>query len=304
MSETQQFLHPFQICKATPEDRTGAIKILVRASSEQEDRQGEIILKSAYADPAMRADFTKTGYLDYNHLTDHIDREIREKKKSGELTSSLLVDLQKAKASAIIGAPEQIGLKDDFPAHYGLQNDGVYILGRLFPRNAFAEEIRKGLEAGFQGWGASVSGFARPEDLQGKTIKKIFLRKCALAPLAEVINPDTSVQLIKGAIMLRDLEKSLIDGTLSAAEVLDIENDRIARLETKVNFLSRLIQFSPNLQDQYLDLIFSDISIRVKNGNMDLRSSTIRNLLFTEFGIEGEELETLTDTIFLKLSGE
>lgn len=199
MKETV-FLHPFNILKASPEERTGAIKILVKASSEREDRQGEIILKSAYADKEMQEAFKTQGYFDYNHLTDHIDKEIRDLKSNGNLTGSKLVELQKAKTEAIIGSPTQIGFKDDFASNLGIKEDGLYILGSLFPGNKFAEEIRKGLQAGFNGWGASVSGFARPQDYSGKTIRKILLKKCAIAPLQEVINPDTSVQLLKGAI--------------------------------------------------------------------------------------------------------
>ncbi|RHX83239.1 hypothetical protein [Leptospira stimsonii] len=307
MSETQ-FLHPFQIMKATPEDRTGAIKILVKASSEREDRQGEVILKSAYADPSMRSEFTSQGYFDFNHLTDHIDKEIRDLKKEGKLTGSLLVELQKSKAEAIIGAPEQIGLKEDFPTHYGIKDDGLYILGRLFPGNKFAEEIRKGLQAGFQGWGASVSGFARPQDYQGKTIRKILLRKCAIAPIQEVINPDTSVQLIKGAIFLRDIEKSLLEGISNSTDETEFlepyEAERFLRIERKLNFLTKLFQSDPQAQDRFVELIISDISDRVRNQGMELRSALIRSVLQTEYSIEGEDLENLTDAIFLKLSGE
>ncbi|ULH30860.1 hypothetical protein [Leptospira weilii] len=307
MSETQ-FLHPFHIMKATPEDRTGAIKILVKASSEREDRQGEVILKSAYADLSMRSEFTSQGYFDFNHLTDHIDKEIRDLKKEGKLTGSVLVDLQKSKAEAIIGAPEQIGLKEDFPAHYGIKDDGLYILGRLFPGNKFAEEIRKGLQAGFQGWGASVSGFARPQDYQGKTIRKILLRKCAIAPLQEVINPDTSVQLIKGAIFLRDIEKSILEGVSDPTDLStnleSFELERLRRIERKLDFLTKLFQSDPEAQDRFVELIISDISDRVRNQGMELRSALIRSVLQTEYSIEGEDLENLTDAIFLKLSGE
>ncbi|EMJ62086.1 hypothetical protein LEP1GSC051_0139 [Leptospira sp. P2653] len=294
--------------KATPEDRTGAIKILVKASSEREDRQGEVILKSAYADLSMRSEFTSQGYFDFNHLTDHIDKEIRDLKKEGKLTGSVLVDLQKSKAEAIIGAPEQIGLKEDFPAHYGIKDDGLYILGRLFPGNKFAEEIRKGLQAGFQGWGASVSGFARPQDYQGKTIRKILLRKCAIAPLQEVINPDTSVQLIKGAIFLRDIEKSILEGVSDPTDLStnleSFELERLRRIERKLDFLTKLFQSDPEAQDRFVELIISDISDRVRNQGMELRSALIRSVLQTEYSIEGEDLENLTDAIFLKLSGE
>lgn len=89
------FLHPFQILKANPEERSGAIKILVKASTEEEDKQGEIILKSAYQDPLMRKEFLNEGYFDYNHLTDIIDKEISLLKSQNQMIASRLVELTK-----------------------------------------------------------------------------------------------------------------------------------------------------------------------------------------------------------------
>ncbi|MCG6170235.1 hypothetical protein [Leptospira sanjuanensis] len=297
------FLHPFQILKATPEDRTGAIKILVKASTEREDRQGETILKSAYADQEMRKDFCEQGYFDYNHLTDYIEKEISTLKREGKLTGSLLVDLEKSKTEAIIGSPEQIGLRDDFPQHLGIKDEGLYIQGRLFPGNKFAEEIRKGLQAGFNGWGASVSGRARPQDFNGKTIRKLFLKKCAIAPLAEVINPDTSVQLLKGAVFLKDIEKSMSSSMQSDLEILEEpEFDRFVKIERTIAFLTKLIQSDPAIHDRYINLIFSDFENRIKNLEQELRSSWVKSILANEYYIEGDDLESLSDLLFLKLN--
>ncbi|TGK41229.1 hypothetical protein [Leptospira andrefontaineae] len=299
------FFHPFHILKATPEERTGAIRILIRASSEKEDRQGEIILKSAYDDPEMRSRFKAQGYLDYNHLTDLIDKEIREKKPS----AVELVELQKAKSAAIIGSPEEIGTKEDFPSSLGIKEEGLYIIGRLFPGNSFVEEIRKGLQAGFNGWGASVSGFASPNDVQKNKIKKIQLRKCALAPLQEVINPDTSVQLLKGAVMLKDLHKSIsedsyLDCTFEEQrEKQENEDSKVNALERKILGLSRLIYSVPTFQDQTLNQILTDVQLLVKTGSMDLRTSVIRSHLRDTYGFDGSDLENLSDTIFLNLNG-
>ncbi|MCR1794905.1 hypothetical protein [Leptospira sp. id769339] len=299
------FFHPFHILKASPEERTGAIRILIRASSEKEDRQGEIILKSAYDDPEMRSTFKAQGYLDYNHLTDLIDKEIREKRPS----AAELVELQKAKSAAIIGSPEEIGTKNDFPSSLGIKEEGLYIIGRLFPGNAFVEEIRKGLQAGFNGWGASVSGFASPNDVDKKKIKKIQLRKCAIAPLQEVINPDTSVQLLKGAVMLRDLYKSNFEDSFpdNANEEIyplkEYENSKINSIERKLLGLSRLIYSVPSIQDQTLNQIFTDCQSLVKTGSMDLRTSAIRNYLQDNYSFDGSDLENLSDTIFLQLNG-
>lgn len=301
MPETA-FLHPFQILKASPEERTGAIKVLVRASSEKEDLQGEVILKSAYADTGMRNEFLAQGYFDYNHLTDIIDKEIQDLRTKGKLSGTVLVNLQKAKIESIIGGVEQIGFKDDFPQSLGIRNDGLYIQGRLFPENKFAEEIGKGLQAGFKGWGASVSGYARPQDYQGKTIRKIQLRKCALAPLQEVYNPDTSVQLIKGAVLLRDIEKSSLPVPIDSQNSESL--DRLFRIERKLDLLSKLFLSDPNTQDSFLDLIFSDIANRTKTQESKLGSSWVRSVLSDEFYLEGEDLENFTDLLFLKLNGE
>ncbi len=294
------FLHPFHILKASPEERSGAIKILVKASSEKEDRQGEIILKSAYEDRGMRDAFLQQGYFDYNHLTDHIDKEIRELKTSGTLTGSKLVELQKAKTEAIIGSPNRIGLKDDFPSSLGIKEDGLYIQGSLFPGNKFAEEICKGLQAGFNGWGASVSGFARPQDYSGKTIRKILLKKCAIAPLQEVINPDTAVQLLKGAVFLKDLEKSEI---LPTTPQVVFDEDRLSRIERRLDFFSKIFQSDPDAQDRYVDLIYSDIANRITKDE-EIRSAWVRSILQNEFCVEGQDLENLADMIFLKLNEE
>ncbi|EIE01493.1 hypothetical protein [Leptospira licerasiae] len=301
MSE-KLFLHPFHILKATPEERTGAIRILIRASSEKEDRQGEIILKSAYDDPSMRAQFKAQGYLDYNHLTDLIDKEIREKKPN----AVELVELQKAKSAAIIGSPEEIGTKSDFPSSLGIKEEGLYIVGRLFPGNSFVEEIRKGLQAGFNGWGASVSGFASPNDVDKNRIKRIQLRKCAIAPLQEVINPDTSVQLLKGAVMLRDLHKSVLENSNLEYEnerEKEVEDSRISELERKIVGLSRLIYSVPSIQDQTLNQILTDVESLTETGSMDLRTSAIRNYLRDTYGFDNSDLESLSDAIFLNLNG-
>ncbi|WP_061248082.1 hypothetical protein [Leptospira noguchii] len=302
------FLHPFQILKANPEERSGAIKILVKASTEEEDKQGEIILKSAYQDPLMRKEFLNEGYFDYNHLTDIIDKEISLLKSQNQMIASRLVELQKSKVIAIIGGAEQIGYKDDFPTYLQIKDEGLYILGNLFPENTFVEEIRKGLQAGFHGWGASVSGYARPIDKQGNKIRKIKLKKCAIAPLQEVYNPNTSVQLLKGAVFLKDLEKE------TSTKIEELENqlqkpneeieERILKMERKLQFFTKIIELDPNIQERFLKTIFSDISSRFKNKEKNFGSIVLKSVLSEEYHLEGEELETLSDLLFLKLNGD
>lgn len=300
----KEFVHPFQICKASLVDRTGEIDILVRASSEKEDRVGETILKSAYANKDMRSEFEKCGYMDYNHLTDIIERHIRKNKDT--ISPVDLVALEEAKVKAIIGSILSSGFKDDFPSDYKIQDDGFYIKSRIFPENGFVKEIRKGLEAGWNGWGASVSGYARPEDKVGPVIKSIRLRKCALAPLDEVINQDTTVQLLKGAISLRDLEKSFAiveTEDLSGEDDFESIRDDFNELNRKFNCLTNLLSLDTELQDRLLSQVFSDASNRVKNNTLEVRSNSIREYLRNNFGFEGNQLEALTDQLFLNLNG-
>ncbi|TGJ99847.1 hypothetical protein EHO57_13890 [Leptospira langatensis] len=307
MAETE-FLHPLQILKASPVERTGAIEILVRASSEKEDRQGETILKSAYADPLMRQDLCKSGYMDYNHLTDLIEKYIQKNKAT--INPIELTSLQHAKTKAIIGGISECGFKDDFSSSLGLKDDGFYLKSQLFPDNEFVKEIRKGLAAGWHGWGASVSGFARPQDVQGKTIKKIRIRKCALAPLDEVVNQDTEVQLIKGTIMLRDFQKSLLAVSTDSKvdpTIPDVSyeiREQLYDVQRKIESFGKLMMLIPEFSDQIIQSIFSDILARVKNGKLENRSADVRDYLKWSYGFSGDQLDQLTDAIFLNLNGE
>lgn len=188
-----EFIHPCQILKAEPIEE-GRVKIRIKASDESEDRVGEKVLKSAFADPSMQSNFVKDGYYDFNHLTDILDSKL------AQASGSELVEIQKSRTDAIIGYPETLELQDD----------GVYSEGYLFAGNPFVERIRKSLSAGFKGWGASICGYTEKSNIRGKTITKINLRKIAIQPLQESINPNTSVQLLKskGVVLLSDIDFS------------------------------------------------------------------------------------------------
>ncbi|TGL58625.1 hypothetical protein [Leptospira jelokensis] len=305
MREQQNFVHQFSIVKAQPEERSGSIKCLIKASSEKEDRVGEIILKSAYADSQMRNNFLKEGYLDYNHITDFIDKEIAETKPSVDR----LATLQKSKLEAIIGYPEAVGTKDEFPNELGIKDDGFYILGRLIPGNHFVEEIRKGLQSGWKGYGASVSGTAFAKDFDGNKLKRITLKKCAIQPLQESVNGDTHVTLLKSnLVLLRDIQKSFADGTSPVpSQMTSGENElysKIHALEMKLNGFMNLLSHHPEFADKFLETIYSDILSQILNGGMSLKSSSLRDYIQFRYGLDGETLEDLTDTLFIKITGE
>lgn len=185
-----QFLHPCTIVKAeTHKDR---LRVILRASTEAKDRAGEVVLKSALADRQMQANFGRQGYYDYNHLTDIIDAKM---KSAGPAE---MAQLQLEKVKGIIGYPDQ-----ERPIY--IEDDGVYSIGDLIPGNAFVAEIRKGLDSGWKGWGASISGLAHPSAVENGTIKSLSLRKIAICPLQEAINPETSVGILKSFLPLSDI---------------------------------------------------------------------------------------------------
>lgn len=304
MKSEQNFVHQFQIIKASPEERGGGLKCLIKASSEKEDRVGEIILKSAYADASMRSNFLKEGYLDYNHLTDFIDKEIIETKPSVER----LAQLQKSKLEAIIGYPEAVGTKDEFPSELGIKDDGFYILGRLIPGNTYVEEIRKGLQSGWKGFGASVSGTAFARDFEGNKLQRITLKKCAIQPLQESVNGDTSVMLLKSNLVyLRDVQKSLLALPLDPSPMSPVESEliqRVSSLETKLNGFMGLMASNPQFAEKFVESVYSDISQRVTNKTLPLKSNAIRDYIQLSFGLDGDSLDELADTLFIKITGE
>jgi hypothetical protein len=305
MMQQAEFIHDFSIMKAFPMPRGNGIRILIKASTEKEDRVGEVILKSAYADTQMRSNFLDEGYLDYNHLTDIIDKEIIN--SGGNISPERLTELQKSKIQAIIGYPQAVGTRDEFPSEYKLVDDGFYILGSLIPGNVYAEEIRKGLEAGFAGWGASVSGKAHRSDFDGNTLKRIHLRKCAIQPKSDSINNDTAVTLMKSNIlMLKDVQKSFLASQDSSfVEESNIEDlSFLRKLQVKYNALYDFVSNDPIASQRYMEKIFSDIVSRVISKEMSVKTISIRDWISSQYGLEGDLLEEMTDTFFIKLNGE
>lgn len=276
-----EFIHPMKIMKTSPTERGDRIEVVLKASSEAEDSQGEIILKSAYADKNMRNDFQNTGYYDYNHVTDIIEHKMKSM-KAAELNALLL-----EKEKAIIGFPDKsnlaIGMKDEFPTSFKLPSDGIYSYGYLIPSNEYVKEMFPKMKAGFP-YGASISGQCAKEDMVGNKITKLKLRKIAIAPVDDVINKDTTVFLkSKNIVLLRNLQKSLTDNYESdygyGMHDEATEEDRFARLEKKITLLEKVVMGNPELQDQYLDQVMEDIRIKIDSEQLQLGYSPIKDAL-------------------------
>ena len=64
-----EFRHLSTICKADFNGRDGKTQILIKASSEFKDREGDTILQDAYRDKSMQQEFIRDGILDWQHMT-------------------------------------------------------------------------------------------------------------------------------------------------------------------------------------------------------------------------------------------
>ncbi|PJZ89548.1 hypothetical protein [Leptospira levettii] len=300
MSNPQLFHHPVQILKATPEERTNRIKVLLKASTDGEDSQGEVILKSAFADNSMRSNFLKVGYFDWNHITDILDAKCRD------VAPAEITEIQLAKAKAIIGRPEAIGFKDEFPASLGIKDDGLYCSGYLVGENEFAQEIRKGLEAGVP-YGASISGWARKEDKIGNTIKKIQLRKIAIQPLMESINQDTAIRLMKSQFpSLTTLVKKGFDSTEPNFETIEEhleEKVNMELLQVQINAIRKSLGKLTALIIKHNPYMISDEITRILREDepvYDAKVSKITSFL-GELGVDEAESTAFANSIKLEI---
>lgn len=265
------FTHPFRILKTNTERTDNRVEVILKASAENEDTQGETILKSAFADASMRRNFAKVGVYDYNHLSD-----IYEIKMLGAKGKELL-DFQLLKEQSIIGYPERepqlaLGLKDEFPTSFGLTEDGVYSYGFIIPEKEIAKEVIKGIKAGMP-YGASVSGVAKKEDVQNNTIKRITLRKIAIAPIGDVINQETFVTLAKSKLVeLRNVVKSLNSaGVGEETTFMKIGgNFNASIVEQKLDAILRTLYKADVTRRDFLEVISEEIEENLlKSYNQD-----------------------------------
>ena len=262
-SKSVTFYHPFKILKANPLDNR--VEVLLKASAESKDTQGETILKSAFADRSMRDTFSKIGIYDYNHLSDIYELKMRT------ATGKEILEFQLLKEQSIIGYPDRsdlaIGLKDEFPTSFDLKDEGVYSYGYIIPEKEIAKEVIKGIQSGMP-YGASVSGTAKKEDVSNGTIKKITLKKIAIAPLGEVINQDTYVSLAKSKLIeLSNVVKSLtsdLTEELSAQEIISgINSDK---LNKKLDVILKVLYKTD--KSKYLDVMSEDLDSIVKKSGL------------------------------------
>lgn len=280
---SQEFTHPFEVMKASFSQREGKTDILIKASSEMRDRQGETILKSAYLDKAMQSEFLSDNYIDWNHLTDYYDALLPNAKP--EQINQLMIEKEKA----IIGRATQIGFKDDFPSEMSLEPDKLYCRGYLINDNGYVQQMLPKLKAGFDAYAASVMGHVDKAHKSNGVISHVKLKKIALAPRMDVMNPDTSVTLVKGKIVhsLTKILKGFTDRNYSANNI-DMEADLAVDNEilSKVEMLQRkvdLLYGHLTSQPEFYTNMVGDLTEQIESRVLPVTYEAIKQILMEKY---------------------
>lgn len=280
---SQEFTHPFEVMKASFSQREGKTDILIKASSEMRDRQGETILKSAYLDKAMQKEFLSDNYIDWNHLTDYYDALLPNAKP--EQINQLMIEKEKA----IIGRATQIGFKDDFPSEMSLEPDKLYARGYLINDNGYVQQMLPKLKAGFDAYAASVMGHVDKAHKSNGIISHVKLKKIALAPRMDVMNPDTSVTLVKGKIVhsLTKILKGFTDTNYPANIQEDMEDSAVDnQILNQVQMLTRkvdlLFSHLSNQPDYYSNMV-GDLTEQIESRILPVTYEAIKQILMGKY---------------------
>lgn len=172
------------------------VNLRLRFSSEIRDSQGDLFLKSAWTHPEDVEYFKNKGVIDWNHLS-RASRFLKSGSSPAERAEA-----ERVASSAILGVPAK--------------NRGIYLDGdiptceaRVNAKSPYLAPYIPLLREGFKGLEASAAGGAYKPS--GETIEKYGIQSydraridhIAICPVAEAINPQTEVALIKSAMAER-----------------------------------------------------------------------------------------------------
>ena len=301
---TQEFTHPFEVMKANFSQREGKTDILIKASSEMRDRQGETILKSAYIDKGMQQEFLSDNYIDWNHLTDYYDALLPNAKP--EQINGLMIEKEKA----IIGRATQIGFKQDFPSEMNLEPDKLYARGYLINDNGYVQQMLPKLKAGFDAYAASVMGHVDKAHKSNGIISHVKLKKIALAPRMDVMNPDTSVSLVKGKMIhsLTQILKGVTDtkllkniGVMNEIEDTQLDSQilqQIQMLSRKVDLLFSNMKSQP---DFYTGMV-GDLTEQIESRVLPVTYEAIKQILMEKYCCSDEEASEMAQKYIVELN--
>ncbi|HNC59821.1 MAG TPA: hypothetical protein PK079_24135 [Leptospiraceae bacterium] len=297
---SQEFTHPFEVMKASFSQREGKTDILIKASSEMRDRQGETILKSAYLDKAMQQEFLSDNYIDWNHLTDYYDALLPNAKP--EQINQLMIEKEKA----IIGRATQIGFKDDFPSELALEPDKLYARGYLINDNGYVQQMLPKLKAGFDAYAASVMGHVDKAHKSNGIISHVKLKKIALAPRMDVMNPDTSVTLVKGKTVhsLTKILKGFTD-TKYPVNNMDMDSEvdnqilaQVQMLQKKVDLLYGHLTSQP---DFYTNMV-GDLTEQIESRVLPVTYEAIKQILMDKYCCSEMEAADMAQKYIVELN--
>lgn len=236
------FLYPGSVQTVTKSNSREDPKITIRASTEKIDRHNERVLKSAFADKDNVSDFVKEGFYDYNHVTDFLEKDIRQS------SGTELAQLHEERLKAIVGFPER-----NDKGLYTL-TDGVYSEGTLLGKSQYGKYILDLLKSGFGSVGASIAGTVRNEDIKDGVITKFKLKKIALQPVLDSVNNDTIVRLKSqyGGIITPDMNPAGVKEVIEHEKHEAEEMDKLEEILCKVNFLFNYITALPEFQEHLI----------------------------------------------------
>ena len=299
---SQEFTHPFEVMKASFSQREGKTDILIKASSEMRDRQGETILKSAYLDKAMQSEFLSDNYIDWNHLTDYYDALLPNAKP--EQINQLMIEKEKA----IIGRATQIGFKDDFPSEMSLEPDKLYCRGYLINDNGYVQQMLPKLKAGFEAYAASVMGHVDKAHKSNGVISHVKLKKIALAPRMDVMNPDTSVTLVKGKIVhsLTKILKGFTDRNYSANNIdmdadLAVDNEILSKVEMLQRKVDLLYGHLTSQPDFYTNMV-GDLTEQIESRVLPVTYEAIKQILMEKYCCSEMEAADMAQKYIVELN--
>lgn len=297
-----EFTHPFTVIKANFSQREGKTDILIKASSETRDRQGETILKSAYIDKGMQQEFLSDNYIDWNHLTDYYEALLPNAKPQD--INNLMIEKEKA----IIGRATQIGFKDDFASELGLEPDKLYARGYLINDNGYVQQMLPKLKAGFDAYAASVMGHVDKAHKSNGIISHVKLKKIAIAPRMDVMNPDTSVTLVKGKTIqsLTKILKGFTDRNLPVNNIDMHEDEAIDnQILSQVQMLQRKVDLLfTNMQNQpdYYSGMIGDLTEQIESRVLPVTYEAIKQILMEKYCCSDEEAAVMAQKYIVELN--
>lgn len=186
------FLKSGTIEDVNPNHSEDKIQVLIKASTEAIDKEGDRFLKSAWQNDEDISFFKSKGYVDWNHLSEILKANSLENPEA-------VAKSELARLKAVIGYPDP-----DKSLYW--DGDALYCNAILDKKNEYVKSMLSLMNSGFDRFEASVAGAAfKPSDdttkkYGPKTYDRARITHIAICPSNEAMNPETKVTLIKSTL--------------------------------------------------------------------------------------------------------